>query len=259
MSDDMPTIATLTVVSLLAAIPQKPPAVEGVRSSLGSSGMTGFVDFSADLDRVTVKLGLGELGKFRDGKRTRIKDADAHVGTGSSVSRVSGTQYYRVKSRTTLDLDTVLSGAAGKTKLPLEFDVQLAKMPGGELRRQVLSKQQGQIEVTEGMYGLWILETDPKQKTLHRVVHVIPQPKDMKRARFIEDVHDMLAINRRLNELKAAHEGASRRRGKGEPMDEIRKTLDAVLAREKVTLRNPENDRWTSGVLGPWKRRLREF
>ncbi len=117
----------------------------------------------------------------------------------------------------------------------------------------------GQTDLTAGMYGMWVLATDAKRKKFHRVIHVIPQPKGMKRSRFVENARDMLDINRRLRRLKTAFENARRRRKKGVPEDELRKTLDAVLAQEKLTLRNPENDRWTSSVLGPWKRRLREF
>lgn len=208
--------------------------------------VTRFVDFSEDLVWVMTKVGLGELGKFRDGKRQRIKDVDAHGGTGRSVSRVSGTQYYRVKTRTKLDLDIVVSGKQKPAKLNLSCVVQLAKLPTGKIRRQVLSRDLGQTDLVPGMYGMWILEVDPKRQKNHSVTHVIPQPRGMKRPLFIKNARDMFDINRRLWELKSALEDARRRKLRGVTAEVLRKALDAVLAAKKLSLRNSENDRWVS-------------
>jgi len=249
---------TLAALSVCSGCPQQPVTRNKVVSSGGGRGLQ-FVDFTPHLSWTTTRLALGKVGKFRDGKRERIKDPKAHVGSTGVVSRVSGTQFFRVKTRSRLALDEFLVGPRKVSKLDLAFEAQLARMPDGSMRRQIVSKTLGQAELKAGTYGMWILEAGTRRKKTHTVLHVIPQPAGMTRPAFVKDMQDMLVINQRLAQLKAALEEAQRGKQRGKPMPEIRKALDAVLAAKRLVLRNPENDRWIPRALAPWEERLRAF
>lgn len=238
----------LTLVTLSPSLaPQDLPAVSM------SGGKQDYVDFSKDLGFRTVSVVSGRLDKIKDGRRKRIKDPDAHVGVGSSVARVSGTQYYKAVAKTRILVDSLLAGAKVGAKLPMQFQVQLARMPGGNYRRTFLGKHRR--DLVPGMVALWVVDTDKKAKTWS-ILHVLPMRKDQKRAVFDRDMRDVVAVNQRVVALRDALASAKSKREK-QPEAAIKVLRTALQG--KVELEREENDRLVQRHVNPWRDRLRKL
>ena len=240
----------------LAAQDSRPATVRFSGSPGKASGGAEFVDYSKDLGLVTVSAVFGQLDKFRDGRRKRIKDKDAHVGAHGSVSRVSGTQYYRVQSKTHLLVAAELGGKQlEKKKVPLVFDVQLARMPDGTETRQILGSTRESLET--GVDYLFVVQKDTKKKS-YRILHAIERPKDQKPESFRKDAEDIAAINRRIVELRDALASAKQLREK-DPEVAVGTLEKAVADDRKVELREPENDQLVRRHVEPWVQRVRDL
>ncbi len=247
-----PHVKTLAIAAALLAIAL--PAQGSLNKPKGAL----FIDFSADLMRPDVTVVFGTLDKLKQGRRRKIKDGDAHLGTGNSVVGISGTQFYRVPVKSKVKVETWLGGQKFGKTLKLAFEIQLARLPNGSYQRQMLTS--GRARLAEGMVALWVLA---KEKKTFKVLHAIPQPKNMPRrgstppARaFEEDMRDYVAINKRIADLRAAVSRAKDRR-KAKDEAGARKILKEALDK-RLELEN-DDDRLARQHVGPWERRAKKL
>lgn len=270
----LPAIALPAALAALASacFPAKLPA-QLPSSPVPAQKKARFIDFSADLMDKNVTVVLGKLERMKEGRKKKLDDKDAHLGTGNTVSRIAGTQFYKAPVKARLRVDCRLCGSRSGVKagkhLMLAFDMQLARLPDGSYQRHVLGGSRATLE--DGMFGLWVLAKARKGK-VYEIRHVIPQPKkqeargDMTPERaFDEDMEDFVAINKRIAALR---KGVQSVRGKnGDEKDdrkdakdpeEALRTLQEILDR-KVVLKNIANDRLLRQHVGPWERRAREL
>ncbi len=221
---------------------------------ISSTRRTGFVDFSESLGRAQVSVVVGTLGKFRDGKKKRVSDPEAHTGAIGSVVRMSGTQYFKAKTKTKLAVEHCETGKKLKGKVSLAFEVLLNRMSDGSMQRMVLGAERQPLKT--GMRALFVLDRAAKSKGYH-IVHVIPMKRGQKKADFAKDVSDFVAINLRLAELRRVYADV-----KAAPTADAKKTkvkIDAVLSGPEAELQKLSNEAVRVSVLRPWKARLKKL
>jgi hypothetical protein len=245
------------LVALAALSIALPPSV-AAQISLNKPRGPLFVDFSGDLERPGVTVVIGTLGKMKDGKRRKLDDADAHIGSGNTVSRTSGTQYFTVSVKSRVDVDTWLAGKKPGKSIPVTFDAQLARLPDGSYKRQIMHGSRAELE--QGMVALWVLE---KGKRGHAILHAVAKPEtdrdrhELSARAFERDMRDHLAINQRIAALKEALAGAKAKHEKGDEKG-AEKQLDDVLETE-LELLVETNDRLVATHVAPWERRAKKL
>jgi hypothetical protein len=179
--------------------------------TMSASPQMRYVDFHAQLDRPGVVVAVGRLGRCREGRRERLEDGK--LGGGTTVTSVSGTQYFVVPVTTTLQPQVVFGKDDGDSKrrerLRLQFDIQLARLPDGSEQRQVRTGNGARLE--EGTLALFVVAPaakDKKQKGLD-LLHVIPfdaklDPGPDGEAKFVDAMRDFYIVNRRVADLEQA-------------------------------------------------------
>jgi len=211
---------------------------------MSASPQMRFVDFHAQLDQPGVVVAVGRLGRCKEGKRERLEDGK--LGGGTTVTVVSGTQYFEVPVTTTLQPQVVFGSkdddddAKRRERLRLQFDIQLARLPDGSEQRQVLTGNGARLE--EGTLALFVVAPaakGKKQKGLD-LLHTIPfdakvDPGPDGEAKFVDAMRDFYIVNRRVADLEqalAAFDAA----GEGEAGASARQ---AALARLKELVDHP--------------------
>jgi hypothetical protein len=240
--------ATLTAFVLAAAIGQdpKPP----VAKPEPSPHLQRFVDFSAALADPGTNVHIGRLGKPKEGKRERLPGGKLG-GAGSSVS-ISGTQFYKVEASVPMKVKEVLRGIKPGT-VTLLIDLQLARLPDGNERRQVLSGNGA--EINEGTLGLFVFE--PSDSKGQRLLHAIPlDPRlddgvDAERD-FTERMRDFYTVNTHIAALRgatAAVDAAKDAETRGKALAELRQRVD-----ERPTLLRKEDEPLLATHVAPLER-----
>ena len=251
-------LLALAVPALTIALPAQ--ITGGAGGSNGSRNQQKgplFVDFSEDLNRPRVVVVIGTMDKIKEGRRQKLKDKEAHLGSGNAVSRVAGTQFFKVAARSKVKVGVCLAGKHPGRSVALAFDMQLARLPDGSYRRQMM--QSTRTELKPGMAAMWVLGKGKKKG--YRVLHVIEQPrkgrgdKPPSRA-FEEDMRDFVGINQRIAGLKQALEVARQKRAK-DPKAAVQ-ILEKALGR-RLELENETNDRLLGMHVRPWERRARKL
>ncbi len=239
-------LTCLCLAVLACPSPQSLPLVQGPQQR--------FLDYSKDLERPTVSVVIGTLGRFQEGRRERLEDGA--LGGPGARSSVSGTQFFKVPVRTSLQVQEVLAG--GKpARTNLEFELQLARLPDGSERRQVIGGNGAPLET--GVQALWVVELPEKGKAL-QLLHVLPRdPRidDDPRA-FADLCRDFTAINRHVADLRAAL-AALEAAPKGEPgsLPRALEGLRQVLA-ARPTLKEPKHDAVLQQHAGPLEARAKQ-
>lgn len=239
---------SLTLAVLLSLAPQSP----AVALPIGMAQR--YVDFSADLERPQVSVVLGRLGELKEGKRERLPDAV--LGSSTAQVSVSGTQYFKVPATAALEVDRQLAGRALPGKAKLEFELQLARLPDGKERRQVIGGNGAPLE--KGMLALWVVELWPRHKGL-QVLHVIPFDPDAERGEgaeraFVDTMHDYVTVNLRVRDLRLAIAAVDAAEGDARLVAKaaLQKLLD-----QKPELRRPANDGLLAQHVAPLETRAR--
>ena len=256
-------LAAFTFMILLAPQDPLPPArPEPGRSSSFSSGSRGlasrFVDFHEAIDRRGFLAVVGTLQKGKYGKRKRLKNG--RLGDATRSVSVSGTQYFELPVRAPIRLRAVLAGKPkSKSKVTIQFRVQLARLPSGEEQRQTMTANAVKIE--PDMLALWILAA-PLEGRGTELLHVIPFEAEAEaeadsdgEEKFIDAMADFVTVNQRLLALERALDAFD-----SAADDVARKKARARLTRlleDKIELRRPELDSLMESRAGPWERRAR--
>ena len=239
-------LRTLTLL-LAASLPAQAP-------SLPASPQMRYVDFSADLERTSVVVVVGKLGKLKEGKRERL--AEGNLGSSAASVSVSGTQYFKVPVTTTLTPRATFVGKADK--LQLAFDLQLARLPDGKEKRQALTGNGAALE--DETLALFVVANKAKGKGLD-LLHVIPFDAGVDKgpdaeAKFVDTMHDFWLVNQRVHDLRAALEIVDRAAA-GEAKQ---KALAALreLVEKKPELRQGTNDGLLTQHCGPLEVRAKK-
>jgi hypothetical protein len=235
----------LFTLSLFLPTPQQP--------SLPQNPQQRFLDLSDELDRRGLVAVVGTLDKLKEGKRERLEDGK--LGNSTSNVSVSGTQYFKVAVTTQVVARAVLLGA-GKDKLPLEFDLQVARLPDGKERRQAMTANAPQLQ--DGTLALWVLAPRDKGKGME-ILHVVPfDPAQDKgdEAAFTDAMRDAVGCSQRLGALKKAladFEGARDAAAKSKARDALRALVEA-----KFETKRPELQVLADTRLAPYEKRARD-
>ena len=238
---------TLPVLLVAAVLPaQKAP--------LPASPQMRYVDFSADLDRTSTVVVVGTIGKLKEGKRERL--ADGNLGSGGASVSVSGTQYFKVPVTTTVAPRAAFVGKPDK--LQLAFDLQLARLPDGKEKRQVLTGNGAAIE--EDTLVLVVAASKAKGKGLE-LLHVIPFDAAVDKgadpeAKFVDAMHDFWAVNQRVHDLRARLDAVDQAAA-GESKQKALAALQELLDK-KLELRQSTNDGLIAQHVGPLETRAKK-
>jgi len=217
-----------------------------------------FVDFSAALAKADTAVVIGRLGKVSEGRRERMKDDEGDLTeAGGATVKTSGTMFYRVASTARLAVVKPLVGIGKEPALPLAFDVQSARLDRGGNRRHFLVKPR--VPCEDGMLGLFVLQKDKGVWDVAQVVrHEAPAdaPPDAEQT-FLKRAEDLLLINQRLLDLRAALDDAAFQKERGERKAgaaKLRTALDKrvrMLAEEDLAVLHAQ--------VGPLEKRAREL
>ncbi len=223
------------------------PACALAQVSLPGAGGQRFVDFSADLAHPGVVVAVGRLGKWKEGKRERL--ADGQLGGGGQVAVVSGTQYFKVPVKATLQARAVLHGEADD--ITIAFDVQLARLPDGKERRQAANG----VPLAEDTLALFVAVPRKKGYDLRHVVvfdQTVATAADPQAA-FVDTMRDHYVVNRRMHELGSALARVDAAK------DDARRAAARAALREvlaaKPELKDPKNDALLVQHVAPLERR----
>ncbi len=271
----LPLFAAVAGIGLRAALVAQVPLPP---MPVSPQARARFIDFSAELMDRNVTVVLGRLGRMKEGPKKKLEDKDAHLGAGNTVSRISGTQFYKAPVRVRLLVGSWLcgcrSGVTPGKHLTIASEIQLARLPDGNYQRQLLGGSRATLE--DDMFGLWVLAKASRGKT-YEIRHAVPRPEKQERRgdtpperAFEEDMEDHVAINKRIADLRMALQGAMGKAvgadgdGEGTARREdrdtaaARRTLQGILDR-KVALKNLANAQLLEQHAGPWERRAREL
>lgn len=247
-------LAVLLASFAAPAIAQVPslPTLPNVQSL--ASGNQRYVDYSRDLDDPNLLVVVARLGPWKEGKRERL--ADGQLGGGGAVTVVSGTQFFRVPVQAPVVVQTTLLGQPGKTAVG--FDVQVARLPDGTERRQLVEPQG--LELAEGTLALFVLQKQDKKKTL-LLCHVLPFDPNVDKGpdgelQFAEAMRDVHTVNRRVHALTkalAAYDQAE----PGKPRDRALADLTALLE-QKPEMKQPRHDALLLQHTGPLEERAKK-
>ncbi|HEX6812332.1 MAG TPA: hypothetical protein VF384_11960 [Planctomycetota bacterium] len=231
-------LTVLTAFVLAASGQDPPPPAEPQPTT-----QPRFVDFSADLDRASVSVHLGRLGKLTEGTRQPLPDRKpARLGSHPAVS---GTQFFKVEATSVMKVQRVLRGIKpGAVKLTIEL--QVARAPDGAERRQLLTGNGA--DVGEDMFGLFVFEqfdgplfAGPVQRLLHTIPFDprVDTGADGERV-FAERMHDVFWVNEHMAALRRAITAVDAAQD-GEPRAKAQAELrQRVAARPK--LKSSENE-----------------
>lgn len=251
-----PSRALAVLLASLAApaIAQVPslPSLPNVQSL--ATGNQRYVDYSRDLDDPHLLVVVGRLGPWKEGKRERLEDGQ--LGGGGAVTIVSGTKFFRVPVQAPVVVQATLHGQPGKT--PVGFDVQVARLPDGTERRQLVEPQG--LELAEGTLALFVLQKQDKKKTL-LLRHVLPFDPNVDKGpdgelQFAEAMRDVHTVNCRVHALTkalAAYDQAE----PGKPKDRALADLTGLLA-QKPEMKQPRHDALLLQHTGPLEERAKK-
>lgn len=251
-----PSRALAVLLASLAApaIAQVPPMPSLPNVQSLATGNQRYVDYSRDLDDPHLLVVVGRLGPFKEGKRERL--ADGQLGGSGAVSVVSGTQFFRVPVQAPVVTQVTLHGQPGKT--PVGFDVQVARLPDGNERRQLVEPQG--LELAEGTLALFVLQKQDKKKTL-LLRHVLPFDPNVDKGpdgelQFAEAMRDVHTVNRRVHALTkalAAYDQAEPGKAKDRALADL-----AQLLEQKPEMRQPRHDVLLQQHCGPLEDRAKK-
>lgn len=239
------------VASVSSATPQDPPLV---RTGMPNGPEQRYVDFAAKVDHKGFAVVLGSLGKTKEGKRERMPDGQ--LGGGNAVTVVSGTQFFKVVATAPIEAKETLHGDL-PAKPQLAFELQLARMPDGTERRQLLDGKGSPID--DGSYGAFLVEMPPKGKAMH-LVRFVPfvadnyattEPKES----FRQEIADFVTLNRHVAALKAALAAVDEARDEAQKGVAFEALKAAVDARPKAL--RPEDEGLFSTHAGPLEQRAK--
>lgn len=223
--------------------------------SLPAASRPRYVDFSRDLDRPGALVVIGTLGRCKEGRRERLPDGS--LGGSTTSVAVSGTQYFKVQVQAPVQVRTPLYGRPGE-RLQVGFDVQLARLPDGRERRQLLDGAGSRVE--NDMLALFVLAPRPKGKDLE-LLHLIPFdaaqfPGPDGETGFVDAMHDFTAINQRVHDLTAAIAAVDQAEA-GEQQRQARAALQRLLEQE-IELRRPEHEALLRQHTAPLEQRAKK-
>jgi hypothetical protein len=239
----------------LPQLPQLPAIAAG-----NASNLLRFVDFHTELAQPGAVAVVATLDRLKEGKRERLEGGT--IGGGGIRISSSGTQYFKVSAKASLQVRVAFVGDP-KGKLDCELELQLARLPDGSERRQVLAPNGAAIE--PGMLALFVLQPPPAGQRGHKVpvlLHAIPFDDRIDtganpRERFVDTMHDFVVINQRVRDLEAA---IAALQGATDTADAAaaRTALTALLT-ATVDLHQPEQRTLLMAQAGPWELRAREL
>lgn len=213
-----------------------------------------YVDFAAKIDQKGFAVVIGSLGKKKEGKREKLPDGQ--LGGGNSVAVVSGTQFFKVVATAALEAQETMHGEL-PAKPQLAFELQLARMPDGTERRQLMDGKGSPIE--DGSYGAFLVEMPPKGKAL-QLVRFVPfvadhyattEPKEA----FRLELADFVALNRHVANLKAALAAVDEARNEAQRKTALEALKAAVDARPKA--QRSEDEGLFATHAGPLEQRAK--
>jgi hypothetical protein len=249
----MPNLALFLFASVLLSVlsPAQQPALP---TPLSGAPTMRYLDWSKDLDQAGAVVVVGRLEKWKEGKRERL--ADGQLGGGGAVSQVSGTQYFAVPVTATISPRVALHGK--QVKLPVAFDLQLARLPDGKEQRQSRTGNAALIEAD--WLSLFVVVPKAKGKG-YELRHVIPfDPKvdngPDAELHFVDTMRDFATVNQRVREFRnalAAVDAAEKAEDKKAALEVLRKLVEA-----KVELKVPANDGLLTQHVGPLEQRARK-
>jgi len=246
--------ALLLLLLAAPALAQVPalPALPNV-TAVGT-GTQRYVDYSRELDDPNLQVLVGRLGPCKEGKRERLDDGQ--LGGGGSVTVVSGTKFFRVPVQAPVVTQVTLHGQPGKT--PVGFDVQVARMPDGSERRQLVEPQG--LELAEGTLALFVLQKQDKKKTL-LLRHVLPFDPNVDKGpdgelQFAEAMRDVHTVNRRVHALTKALLAFDQAEP-GKAQDQALAELVQLLE-QKPEMKQPRHDVLLQQHTGPLEERAKK-
>lgn len=238
----------LTTAALLTLAPQSVPAPS-------ASPQMRYVDFSKDLGRPGVSAVVGRLGKLKEGRRERLKEA--RLGGGGTQMSVSGTQYWKVPVRARIADPVVLLGPEPGGRLDLAFDLQVARLPDGGEHRQSMTGNGAAL--ADDALALWVVER-PRKGRRCELLHVIPfHPKaDAARdgrdetAVFTANMTDFCAVNNRVAELRRVLAAT-----KDPKPDGLKRAVEELRAvtKDELEMNEPKHDVLVRTHVAPLRKR----
>ncbi|HEX6811040.1 MAG TPA: hypothetical protein VF384_05385 [Planctomycetota bacterium] len=228
---------------LLAQTPLLPKQASAMR----------YVDFSRDLARPDVVVVVGKFGKWKEGKRERL--ADGKLGGATQSVSVSGTQYFKVPVQAPIQPRSTFHGKADK--LQIGFDIQVARLPDGNERRQSMTGTGASL--AEDQLALFVLAPREKGKGL-AMLHVIPfdpalDPGADAPAEFTDTMHDYYVVNKRVHDLEAAITAVDKA-GDAAAKTAAAKALEE-LVNQKPELHRHQNDGLLAMHVAPLEQRAK--
>lgn len=218
-----------------------------------------YVDYSRNLDDPNLVIAVGKLNNWKEGKRERL--ANAKLGGAGAVAEVSGTQYFQVPVTATLVPRLVFQAKAAR--LLVAFDVQVARLPDGKERRQLV--HDGSVDLSDDTLALFVLTQKPKQKGLS-MLHVLPFDPNVDKGAdgemvFVDAMRDLDTINRRVHAFEQAL--AAYDRIAQDPVADDKGRADALATLQTLVDQKPElklarNDGLLQQHAGPLEQRARK-
>jgi len=250
-------LSSLLLTVSLAVAPQDPQLPQLPAVTVGSGGsLQRYVDFHTQFERPGFCAVVGTLDRFKEMKRERLKDP-APLGSGAARVALSGGQYFKVIVRTEVQPHAVFAGTP-KGNVEIECELQVYRTSDGSEHWQTRTPEHCAIQ--EGALALFVLVPGPGGRK-HVLLYMIPfdaqadngaSPED----RFVDTMHDFVAINRRVHDLEAgiaAFTGATDDNSKQKSKQALTDLLAAT-----VDLHQPEQRSLLQSRAGPFEQKARE-
>lgn len=226
-----------------------------------------FVDFHARLDEPGVVVAIGRLGKWKEGRRERL--ADGKLGGGTTVSVVSGTQFFQVPVTATLAPQLVFGAGkdddATQKGVRVAFDLQLARLPDGGEQRQSLTGTGARLEPDALALFVLVPADKGKRKKGLELLHVVPFDRQLDpgpdgEATFVDAMRDFYVVNRRMADLEQALAAVDACGDDAEHAEPKQKALAHLkdLVEHPPELRIGQNDALLAQHAGPLQARAQK-
>jgi len=241
----------LALLSVLVLAPQDPAALLAATKP-GASDR--YVDFHADLERPGLAVVMGTLGKLKEGKRERMEDGK--LGGDGAASAVSGTQYFKTTATAPIDVQKALLGAPAQ-KPQLQFELQIARLPDGKERRQLMTSRG--TAIAEGALAMFVIDTAQKGKPAQLLQMVLFDPKAWdggKTAPFFDAMTDVVAVNQHVRALEQAIAAVDAQKGE----DAIKAAKEALqkLVDKRPEMKRTDDDMLLSTHVAPLEQRAKK-
>jgi len=257
--DPMAEMLSLLLTVAASFAPQEPQLPQLPAVTIGNGGaLQRYVDFHTQFDRPGFCAVVGTLEKLKETKqRERLKDP-APLGSGGARVVLSGGQYFKSIVRTEVVPRAVFAGAT-KGNVEIECELQVYRTADGSEHWQTRTPEHCAIE--EGTLALFVLVPGPGGRK-QQLLNMIPfdaqadagaSPQD----RFVDAMHDFVAINKRVHDLEAGIAAVTGARD-DVSLQKAKQALTDLLA-ATVDLHQPEQRTLLQSRAGPFEQKAREL